>query len=102
MSEETYQPPSGFLTMTQAQERLGVSKATFQKIVKRRRGKVWGGGRATPLEAYWGSFCCLKSIRSFILALCSCDFEVPTEQPRSREISSCSCPSTSWRTKTER
>jgi excisionase family DNA binding protein len=36
MSEETYQPPSGFLTMTQAQERLGVSKATFQKIVKRR------------------------------------------------------------------
>lgn len=36
MSEETYRPPAGYLTMRQAQDRLGVSKATFQKIVKRR------------------------------------------------------------------
>jgi hypothetical protein len=36
MPEETYRPPEGFLTMKQAQERVGVSKATFQKIVKRR------------------------------------------------------------------
>ena len=35
-------------------------------------------------------------------ALCSCDFEVPTWQPRIAAISSCSSPSTSWRTMTVR
>ena len=36
MPDAGYQPPEGFITMTRGQERLGVSKATFQKIVKRR------------------------------------------------------------------
>jgi hypothetical protein len=32
--EASYRPPEGFLTMTQTQERLRVSKATAQKIVR--------------------------------------------------------------------
>ncbi len=36
MPSAEYRPPAGFLTMRQAQERLGVSKATFQRIVRRR------------------------------------------------------------------
>jgi excisionase family DNA binding protein len=31
---ESYTPPAGFLTMAQAQERLGVSKATMQRRVR--------------------------------------------------------------------
>jgi excisionase family DNA binding protein len=34
MMETAYQPPEGFLTMAQAQERLGISKATLQRLVK--------------------------------------------------------------------
>jgi excisionase family DNA binding protein len=34
MTEAIYQPPEGYVTMTQAQEILGVSKATMQKRVK--------------------------------------------------------------------
>src|SRR5205085_9304164 len=58
--------------------------------------------RATLLEAYCGAFCCLRSCLSFIRALWSCDLLVPTEQPKSRATSSCSCPSTSCRTNTAR
>ena len=34
MTDHTYVPPTGYLTMKQAQGRLGVSKATLQKRVK--------------------------------------------------------------------
>jgi len=51
---------------------------------------------------YCAFFCCLSSPRNFILALCNCDFEVPTEHPSIRAISSCSCPSISWSVKTVR
>jgi hypothetical protein len=34
MADATYQPPEGFLTMAQAQVRLGISKATMQKRVR--------------------------------------------------------------------
>ncbi len=37
MPEGSYRCPEGYLTMKQAQEHLGVSKATFQRIVRRRR-----------------------------------------------------------------
>src|SRR6185295_8633514 len=50
---------------------------------------------AHTLRGYSSNFCCLKSPRNFILALCSCDFEVPTEHPSILAISSCSCPSMS-------
>jgi excisionase family DNA binding protein len=30
-----YRPPAGYLTMAQAQERLGVSKVTFNRLVRR-------------------------------------------------------------------
>jgi excisionase family DNA binding protein len=35
VSRSRYQPPDGYLTMTQAQERLGVSKLTFIRLVRR-------------------------------------------------------------------
>jgi len=47
------------------------------------------------LGCYFGLFCCLSNPRNFILALCNCDFDVPTETPSIRAISSCSCPSMS-------
>ena len=50
---------------------------------------------ASVLGSYSFAFCCLSKPRNFIRALCSCDFEVPTEQPSIRAISSCSCPSMS-------
>jgi excisionase family DNA binding protein len=34
VQDATYKPPEGFLTMAQAQARLGVSKATAQRIVR--------------------------------------------------------------------
>ena len=30
-----YRPPAGYLTMAQAQERLGISKVTFHRLVRR-------------------------------------------------------------------
>ena len=30
-----YRPPEGYLTMAQAQERLGISKVTFHRLVRR-------------------------------------------------------------------
>ena len=45
---------------------------------------------ALILRGYSSDFCCLKSPRNFILALCNCDFEVPTEHPSILAISSCS------------
>ena len=39
-----------------------------------------------------------KVPRSFILALCTCDFDVPSEMPSRRAISLCSNPSTSCST----
>jgi len=30
-----YRPPAGYLTMAQAQERLGISKMTFHRLVRR-------------------------------------------------------------------
>ena len=35
MNDPSYQPPSGFLTMKQVQDRLGVSKTTLVQIVRR-------------------------------------------------------------------
>jgi transposase len=35
MTDVLYQPPQGFMTMSQAQERLGVSKTTLTAIVRR-------------------------------------------------------------------
>jgi len=37
MPESGYRPPGGFLTMAQAQERLGVSKVTLAKMVREGR-----------------------------------------------------------------
>ena len=34
MPESSYQSPEGYLTMAQAQARLGVSKPTLQRLVK--------------------------------------------------------------------
>src|SRR2546422_731307 len=50
---------------------------------------------ASVLGSYCFGFCCLSRPRNFILALCNCDFEVPTEHPNILAISSCSCPSIS-------
>src|SRR2546422_3675629 len=36
------------------------------------------------LGCYFGLFCCLSNPRNFILALCNCDFDVPTETPSIR------------------
>src|ERR1043165_1034839 len=78
-------------------ERLKLSAGVARrKTVSRERNG------ATPLEAYRGSFCCLNNCLRFILALCNCDFDVPTEQPNNLATSSCSCPSTSCKTKTAR
>jgi hypothetical protein len=35
MADASYQPPAGFLTMKQVQDRLGVSKTTLVQIVRR-------------------------------------------------------------------
>ena len=35
MAEASYRPPEGFMTMRQAQDRLGVSKTTLIAIVRR-------------------------------------------------------------------
>ncbi len=35
MNDASYQPPAGFLTMKQVQDRLGVSKTTLVQIVRR-------------------------------------------------------------------
>ena len=34
MAEGNYRPPAGYLTMAQAQERLGISKPTLQRMVR--------------------------------------------------------------------
>ncbi|MPZ13634.1 MAG: helix-turn-helix domain-containing protein [Chloroflexi bacterium] len=39
--EATYQAPEGFLTMAQAQNALGVSKATLQRLVRDTRFTVY-------------------------------------------------------------
>src|SRR6266542_2311402 len=51
--------------------------------------------RQALIGSYSFAFCCLRRPRNFILALCNCDLEVPTEQPSILAISSCSCPSIS-------
>ena len=35
MAVAKYRPPEGYLTMAQAQERLGISKVTFHRLVRR-------------------------------------------------------------------
>src|SRR5260370_11396137 len=41
------------------------------------------------LGCYRGLFCCLSKSRYFILSLCNCDFDLPTEHPSIPPISSC-------------
>lgn len=43
--DNTYTPPDGFLTQAQAQQRLGVSKATAQKILREAGLEVYGDPR---------------------------------------------------------
>lgn len=67
----------------------------LQKLIPVLSAQVSLENPASVLGSYSFTFCCLSSPRNFIRALCSCDFEVPTEQPSMRAISSCSCPSMS-------
>jgi hypothetical protein len=42
---DTYKPPEGFLTMAQTQERLRVSKATAQKVVREAKLPIYNDPR---------------------------------------------------------
>jgi hypothetical protein len=50
--DATYKPPEGFLTMGQAQARLGVSKATAQKIVREAKLPTYGDPRNKRVRLY--------------------------------------------------
>jgi len=50
MTDTTYRPPEGFLTMAQAEERLGVSKATLQRRVQRGWLRTYGDARDTRVR----------------------------------------------------
>lgn len=47
-----YRPPEGFLTLAQARERLGVSKATAQKLVREAGLEVFNDHRDKRVSLY--------------------------------------------------